>query len=95
MINVVVKYTEVGVIAETGIISDNLERTKTIDCSSVKAQPTMLDVTNSRGENCSFFYDKITELSIDGSAVAAPITLEKVVAALVPAQSQNSNGGQE
>lgn len=82
MINVVVKYTEVGVIAETGIISDNLERTKSIDCSSVKAQPTLLDVTNSRGENCSFFYDKITQLTIDGTAVTTPVTLEKVVAAI-------------
>jgi len=88
MISVVVKYTEPGVVAETGIIYQALERTKTMECSSVVALPEMLTVKDPMGKACSFFYDTMTALTINGKAISK-FTMKDIVTALTPSKGGN------
>jgi len=85
MIAVVVKYTEPGVVADTGLIYEALEHTKTMECSSVIALPEMLTVKDPMGKACSFFYDTMTELSIDGKSIEK-FTMKDIVTALTPSK---------
>ena len=88
MIAVVVKYTEPGVVADTGLIYEALEHEKIMDCSSVIALPEMLSVRNSTGKACSFFYDTMTKLTIDGKSIEK-FTMKDIVTALTPSKGGN------
>ena len=88
MIAVVVKYTEPGVVADTGLIYEALEHTKTMECSSVIALPEMLTVKDPMGKACSFFYDTMTALTIDGKAISK-FTMKDIVTALTPSKGGN------
>jgi len=90
MINVAVKYTERGVVENTGDIYDTLEHTKVMDCSSVIALPTMLAVKDSRGKACSFFYDTMISLSVNDVAIDT-FTMEAITKALAPTGSDDSS----
>lgn len=90
MIAVVVKYTEPGVVEDTGLIYETLEHTKNMECSSVVALPEMLTVKDPMGKACSFFYDTMTALTIDGTAITK-FTMKDIVKALDP--SAEDEGG--
>ena len=88
MIRVVVNYTEPGVVEDTGLIYEALAHTKDMECSSLIALPEMLTVKDPMGKACSFFYDTMTELKIDGKTIEK-FTMKDIVTALTPSKGGN------